>query len=98
MSGRIEAMLEPLHELLMPAAGLRPGETVIDVGCGTGATAAAAASIVGSPGRVIAIDTAQNAIERARKRALDPDSAIVESIPGDPHRHAFDAGAPPPIA
>jgi SAM-dependent methyltransferase len=93
MAGRIEAMLEPLHELLMPAAGLRPGETVIDVGCGTGATAAAAASIVGSPGRVIGIDAAQNAIERARKRALDPDSSIVEWITGDAQRHGFEAGA-----
>jgi SAM-dependent methyltransferase len=90
---RIEAMLEPLHDLLFPAARLRRGETDIDVGCGTGATAAAAAAAVGSPGRVIAIDAAQNAIERARKRALDPDSAVVEWVTGDGQRHGFAAAA-----
>jgi hypothetical protein len=40
---RIEAMLKPLHEFLLPAADLHNGETVIDVGGGTGSTTAAAA-------------------------------------------------------
>jgi protein-L-isoaspartate O-methyltransferase len=46
MADRIEAMLEPIHDVLLPAAALRVGEKVVDVGCGTGATAAVAARML----------------------------------------------------
>ncbi|MCG7920793.1 MAG: methyltransferase domain-containing protein [Candidatus Thiodiazotropha lotti] len=46
-----------------------PGDTVVDIGCGLGYFSIAMADIVGSSGRVIALDIQQQMIRRARKRA-----------------------------
>ncbi len=48
---------------------LRPGETVVDIGCGNGCDVLAAARIVGSAGRVIGIDNSPEKIEQARRDA-----------------------------
>jgi ubiquinone/menaquinone biosynthesis C-methylase UbiE len=50
-------------------ANLRPGEYVLDVCCGTGISAIAAARLVGASGRVIGVDLAESAVSRARERA-----------------------------
>ncbi|NNM85234.1 MAG: methyltransferase domain-containing protein [Phycisphaerales bacterium] len=48
---------------------LAPGETVVDVGCGSGHDVLAAARIVGSAGRVIGIDNSPEKVEQARRDA-----------------------------
>ncbi|MGI9412371.1 MAG: class I SAM-dependent methyltransferase [Hyphomicrobiales bacterium] len=45
------------------------GSHVLDVGCGTGASALPAAAAVGRQGRVIGIDIAENMLKRARAKA-----------------------------
>jgi SAM-dependent methyltransferase len=90
MADRIEAMLEPLHEVLLPAASLRTGERVIDVGCGTGATAVVAARTVGPTGYVTAIDAARNVIERGKQKPLDDNHATIDWVVGDGQRHQFE--------
>lgn len=52
-------------------AALRPGERVLDVGCGTGASAIPAAEAVGRAGHVLGIDIAEAMVMRARLRADD---------------------------
>jgi len=52
----VPAILGPAARALVDWADLQPGESVIDVGCGTGAAARAAAKQVGPKGRVIGID------------------------------------------
>jgi ubiquinone/menaquinone biosynthesis C-methylase UbiE len=47
-------------------AELRPGETVLDLGCGGGLDLALAARAVGPTGRAIGIDMAEPMVERAR--------------------------------
>jgi ubiquinone/menaquinone biosynthesis C-methylase UbiE len=50
-------------------ARLAPGESVLDVGCGTGTLAIAAARRVGTTGSVTGIDPAENLLARARGKA-----------------------------
>src|SRR4029450_140857 len=54
---------------VLDLARLRVGESVLDVGCGTGNLAIAVARLVGSAGTVSGIDPSPEMITRARKKA-----------------------------
>jgi ubiquinone/menaquinone biosynthesis C-methylase UbiE len=47
---------------------LDPGETVVEMGCGTGANLPYLRAAVGSRGRVVGVDLARGALDRARSR------------------------------
>jgi len=49
--------------------GLPPGANVLDVGCGTGASALPAAQAVGPDGRVLGVDLSARLLEHARTKA-----------------------------
>ena len=62
----------------------QPGEHVLDVACGTGVVARAAAALVGPHGRVVGCDHALAVLEFARERAVRrADAAAVEWREGD---------------
>ncbi len=58
-----------LRDRAAALAGIRSGEHVLDVGCGTGTLALEAARRVGSAGRVVGIDPSAEQIGRARAKA-----------------------------
>ncbi len=69
---------------------LRPGETVLDVGCGAGFDTLQAARQVGPSGRVIAIDMTEAMLEKARAGAsavglgnVDARLGYAEELPVD---------------
>ncbi|HJV61184.1 MAG TPA: methyltransferase domain-containing protein [Albitalea sp.] len=64
------------RRLILSHAGLRPGQQVLDVGCGTGGLAMEARRQVGSSGNVHGIDASQEMIERARQKAQGAGLAI----------------------
>lgn len=64
------AILGPLARALVDVASLLPDQSVLDVGCGTGAAARHAATAVGESARVIAVDV--NAAMIAVARSLPP--------------------------
>jgi ubiquinone/menaquinone biosynthesis C-methylase UbiE len=57
-------------EALMHAAGVQPGQHVLDVGCGTGYFARLLAETVGSNGLVIGVDASPEMIRYASNQAL----------------------------
>ena len=60
-----------LTEQALRMAGLRAGERVLDVGCGTGDLSFRAARLVGTAGRVIGVDAAEEAVDTAGGRAAE---------------------------
>jgi ubiquinone/menaquinone biosynthesis C-methylase UbiE len=75
------------RERTLDLAALKTGESVLDVGCGTGTLAIAAKRHVGSAGKVYGIDASPEMIARARKKAKKAagdvvfENAFVESLP-----------------
>src|SRR5712692_7802561 len=57
---------------------LKRGSTVLDVGCGTGASALPAAEVVGPEGTVLGVDLAEKLLEQARAKAAQPHLQIAE--------------------
>src|SRR5690242_5660483 len=53
---------------LIHDGGIRPGQSVLDIGTGTGLAAETALAAVGSSGHVTAADLSPDMIERARQR------------------------------
>jgi arsenite methyltransferase len=63
-------------------AGLRPGETVLDLGSGGGIDTLLAASHVGPHGRVFGLDMTPSMIEKARAHAVLARAGNVEFVEG----------------
>jgi ubiquinone/menaquinone biosynthesis C-methylase UbiE len=62
---------------------LQPGATLLDVGCGTGASAIPAAEQVGPTGKVIAVDLADRLLAIARRKAAARKLENIEFRHGD---------------
>jgi ubiquinone/menaquinone biosynthesis C-methylase UbiE len=63
-----QSQLLPAQAELLALAALRSGEAVLDVACGTGLVAFAAAEAVGARGRVLGIDLSGQMVDAARQR------------------------------
>jgi ubiquinone/menaquinone biosynthesis C-methylase UbiE len=79
--------LRALRRQVLDLADLRPGEAVLDVGCGTGTLALEAQPRVGDAGRVVGIDPAPKQLARARAKAahrglpLEFRLGVIEALP-----------------
>jgi ubiquinone/menaquinone biosynthesis C-methylase UbiE len=63
--------------------GLEPGMRVLDVCCGTGASALPAAKAVGNVGRVIGVDLSENLLELAQQKAKALQLGNIEFLKAD---------------
>jgi demethylmenaquinone methyltransferase/2-methoxy-6-polyprenyl-1,4-benzoquinol methylase len=62
------------------ALALRPGDTVVEIGCGTGLNFALLEKAVGSRGRIIGVDISEAMLERAEARVRDAGWNNVELV------------------
>lgn len=62
------ALFEPIRREAIALLALQPGETVIDVGCGTGLSLPQLRAAVGARGQVVGIEQSPDMIARARQR------------------------------
>jgi len=83
-----DILLAPVADLLIDRAKPVPGERVIDVGCGSGATAIAFANKVGPSGHVFGIDVSGPMLDRARQ--VTPKQAPVAYALADATVYPFD--------
>lgn len=65
---RLDAQIRPLGQVALERAGVRPGESVLDVGCGCGDTSLQLAELVGPGGDVLGVDISRSMLARARAR------------------------------
>ena len=85
--GAPEAVFAPIAELLYARARPAPGERVVDVGCGCGATTIEIARRVGPAGRALGLDVSAPMIARAREQAGTTSAA--EFVLADATTHEF---------
>ena len=72
-----ERLTDAVTAFVLDAAALRPGERVLDVGCGGGKTSLAAARLVGPGGAVVGADLSTPLTALAERRAADADAQNV---------------------
>jgi len=71
------AQLGIWRDRVLDGAGLAPGETVADVGAGTGLLTLGAVERVGAEGDVIALDISVDALEELRAHAIAPNISYL---------------------
>ena len=82
-----ESMFSPVTAVLLAAAAAKPGERVVDVGCGCGGLALALAKQVSPAGFVLGIDVSAAMLDLARR--LAPPGARAEFVETDATTHVF---------
>jgi SAM-dependent methyltransferase len=87
MQAELDRVFTPLTAALLDGAGLRPGERVLDIGCGCGETALLAAAHTGPCGAVTAVDVSRPMLERARARPAG--GSPIAWIEADAQTHPF---------
>ena len=83
-----EVLLEPIANVLIDRAGPKPGERVLDIGCGAGAMTAALAKAVAPGGFALGIDISGPMLSYARECA--PKNLPLDFVLGDATVHPFD--------
>jgi ubiquinone/menaquinone biosynthesis C-methylase UbiE len=86
------------RKLAVAALGVRPGDTVVDLGCGTGANLPLLRDAVGSSGRVIGVDLTDAMLERARRRIERAGWENVEVVEADLAAYTMSPGAAGAVA
>ncbi len=78
----VPAMFGRFADALLARADLRPGQSLLDLACGTGIVARKAAPFVGTDGRVVALDLRPGMLAAARSLP-QPQGARIEWVEGD---------------
>jgi SAM-dependent methyltransferase len=70
-AAQTDAMLHPLTEAALELGAFKPGERVLDIGCGAGWTSLEIARRVGSSGAVVGVDLSPQLLNLAQTRASE---------------------------
>jgi SAM-dependent methyltransferase len=84
-----EDCLERYDDPMLRAAGIRDGDRILDVGCGTGSTTRAAAWLAGS-GTALGVDLSTPMLNVAARRARDAGVGNATYLQADAQVHAFE--------
>ena len=86
----LDRTLMPVSERLIELLAPRPGETILDIGCGAGETTLRIAKRVGLSGQAIGVDISSTLLARARERAASVESR-AQFIEADAETEIFPA-------
>ncbi|WP_299280742.1 class I SAM-dependent methyltransferase [uncultured Tateyamaria sp.] len=85
---QMDALMQPVLDLVLTHASLTPGMRVLDIGCGTGASVLDALEQVGEDGHVTGVDIATSMLALAQSR-LDG-RTNTDLIKADAQGHSFE--------
>ena len=86
---RIDRVMAGLTAFALGIADPRPGEKIVDIGCGSGTTVLALAERVGPGGHVLGVDIAAASVARAQARIADAGVSHAEVMLADAATHPF---------
>ena len=86
-----DRMLAPFAARLLEGAAIASGESVVDIGCGTGSTTCDAARAA-SGGHALGLDISRAMVEGARARAIREEIDNVTFEVGDAQTRTFETG------
>lgn len=78
-----EGTIAPVGEALLARAAFQPGERVVDIGCGGGATSLAIARAVAPEGSVLGMDISPDLVNECSRRATEQGLTNARFICGD---------------
>lgn len=93
MQDSLDRELAPLGEAAIEALGPRPGERILDIGCGCGTTTLALARVVGASGEALGLDISAPMLALARRRAADAGLAQARFVEADAQVHRLEPAA-----
>jgi SAM-dependent methyltransferase len=91
LEGFVERRVRAVNDLLLERSGVKPGETVLEVGCGTGAFTEPLAKAVGNQGAVIGADISAAMLAGAKRRLVESGLDNVSLMETDAQTHKFES-------
>ena len=79
----VPALFQQWSDIVLDAAQISASAKVLDIACGTGVLALAAADRVGTEGKVVALDASPEmlAVARRKSRSIEWHEGVAESLP-----------------
>lgn len=90
---QLDGQLAPFANAAVRDAGVTARQSVLDIGCGCGASTLAAARVVGSGGHVLGVDLSSEMLAHAAGRAEAEGLTNVSFLLADAQVHEFDEGS-----
>ena len=88
---QIDRLFAGVTEAALAAAAPKPGEHVLDIGCGTGTTLLRLAAAVGPSGRALGVDISEQQLTLARRRIAEAGTAQASVVLHDAATYQFPA-------
>jgi ubiquinone/menaquinone biosynthesis C-methylase UbiE len=84
--------LPAYRRLAVEALDLREGDTVVEIGCGTGLNLPLLQAVVGPQGKIVGVDLTDAMLAQAERRVRDAGWSNVELVRADASRYQFPRG------
>ena len=92
LGGFVERRVRAVNDLLLARSAVAFGESVLEVGCGTGAATVPLAEAVDERGRVLGVDISEPMLAGARERLAASGLGNVTLVRGDAQVYPFETG------